>query len=77
MKMTFPVPEDLLNFELDISPDEGEETYIGNYFHFGPSGEPTHPTSRKLLTNNCGGECVGRSALLFETAGIGTTMAPR
>jgi len=24
MKMTFPVPEDLLNFELEISPDEGE-----------------------------------------------------
>lgn len=24
MKMTFPVPEDLLNFELEISPDEGK-----------------------------------------------------
>lgn len=24
MKMTFPIPEDMLNFELEISPDEGK-----------------------------------------------------
>ncbi|KAF9280655.1 NEDD8-conjugating protein ubc12 [Mortierella alpina] len=32
MKMTFPVPEDLLNFELEISPDEG--FYAGGTFKF-------------------------------------------
>ncbi|KAF8950365.1 NEDD8-conjugating protein ubc12 [Entomortierella lignicola] len=41
MKMSFPSPEDLLNFELDISPDEG--FYAGGTFKFSFSVNGNYP----------------------------------
>ncbi|KAF9582404.1 NEDD8-conjugating protein ubc12 [Lunasporangiospora selenospora] len=41
MKMTFPDPEDMLNFELDISPDEG--FYAGGTFKFSFSVNGNYP----------------------------------
>lgn len=64
MKMRFPVPEDLLNFELDITPDEGEDTFEGRHtgeldILYGPRGTVTHwnrPTGLGGENFNCGKE---------------------
>lgn|SRR5690349_2928229 len=69
MKMTFPVPEDLLNFELEISPDEGEETHIRNCISLWTLWRtylPYYLEAGYKQLRSVGGEGVGRSALCLK-----------